>query len=404
MKMLYVYIGGGLEHSSVQAKIISKIKYFNDNGLQTRGVFFTFDVQQEKSINDQIKLIPVPRSNKKYFQGIANQRNSIRTAVEYIKSQQQDYEVIYIRYPGASYWLYKGLKEFGNKVVFEHNTKELDEVIMRAKDNPFGISPSKVLSWMQENRYKTWTESYWGPKSLRLVRLGLANTNEIVSYQQNRAGGKYPCKLITNGVDLNKIPLREPLAYDGKNLTLVLMRGAKGLVPYDGTDRLLKGLAAYDGDVNVKLYFVGSSFPDENKMVDKLNLKNKVFFTGKLIGDELTEILNKCHLSIGTLAIHRKNQKEGSVLRVNESLARGIPVVVAYEDMELNSDIGFKPFYYKLPADDSVVDIQDLCDFASQTYSINNNHIAIRELAKKNIDYNLKIAQSIQCIEESFSL
>jgi len=184
---------------------------------------------------------------------------------------------------------------------------------------------------------------------------------------------------------------------------MVLMRGAKGLVPYDGTDRLLKGLANYNGGINVKLYLVGSSFPDEKKMVDELNLKNKVFFTGKLVGDELTNMLNTCHLSIGTLAIHRKNQKEGSVLRVNESLARGIPVIVAYEDMELNSDEGFKPFYYKLPADDSVIDIQDLCDFADRTYSLKDNHLEIRALAKKNIDYNLKIAQSIKHIEECFS-
>jgi len=401
--MLYVYIGGGLSHSSVQSKIISKIKFFNDNGLETDGVFFSFNVNQIERINDRIKIIPVARTNKKYFQGIADQKSSITKAVEYIKEVQSKFDVIYIRYPGASYWLYKGLKAFGQKVVFEHNTKELAEVIMRAKDNPFGFSPSKIFSWLQENRYKTWTESYWGPKSIKLVRLGLANTNEIVSYQKKRVGGHYNCQLITNGVDMDKIPMRSGLNYDGKNLVLMLMRGAQGLVPYDGTDRLLKGMAKYNGPVNIKMYFVGSSFPEEMKLVEKLGLKNQVFFTGKLIDDDLTEMLKKCHLSIGTLAIHRKNQKEGSVLRVNESLARGIPVVVAYEDMELNSDENFKPFYHKLAPDDSVIDMQELCDFADKTYAIKDNHVAIRELAKKNIDYNIKIAQSINYIQETFS-
>ncbi|MFT4662129.1 MAG: hypothetical protein ACI828_002599 [Flavobacteriales bacterium] len=403
MKMLYVYIGGGKTHSSVQAKIISKIRFFNDHGLETKGAFFSRSVENDFVVNEQITLYPVRKSKKKYFQGIYNQKSAITTAVDHVRSFEKDYNVIYVRYPGASYWLYKGLKDLGDKIVFEHNTKELDEIIMRSEDNPFGWSPSKLLSWLQENRYKTWSESKWAPKILKRVKLGLANTNEIVKYQIDRADGKYHCELITNGVDLNKIPLRDPIDFDGENLTLFLMRGAKGYVPYDGTDRLLNGIAQYKGKVKIKLYFIGSSFEEEYKMVDALNLKSQVFFTGKLIGDELTELLKTCHISIGTLAIHRKNQSEGSVLRVNESLARGIPVIVAYEDMELNSDPAFVPFYLKLPANDSVIDAQEICDFAQRVYSIKDNHISIRELARKNIDYSIKIKQSIDYIKASFN-
>lgn len=403
MKMLYVYIGGGKGHSSVQAKIVSKIDYFNRNGMATKGAFFSLSEKEHSELNQHISIIPIPRTDKRFFKAIFDQRSSLQTAVDYIKKVETDYDVIYIRYPGASKWLYAGMKSFGHKVVFEHNTKELDEVIMRAQDNQFGLRPSKLLSWLQDNRYRIWSEKKYAPKCIALAQLGLANTNEIVSYQKNRVGGKYNCVLLTNGVDLEKIPKRKPVSFDGKNLKMFLMRGAQGLVPYDGTDRLLKGMANYKGDTNLKLYFIGNSFLDEEAMVKDLKLEDQVEFTGKMIGDDLTNLINECHLSYGTLALHRKNQSEGSVLRVNESLARGIPVVVAYEDMELNADDGFKPFYLKLEANDEVIDMQEIVDFAKRVYGITDNHDQIRDLAKKNIDYNIKINQSIDYIKGVFA-
>ena len=65
--MLYVYIGGGKTHSSVQAKIISKIRFFNDNGMETKGAFFSLAVDADYKINDQIVLHPVQKNKKKYF-------------------------------------------------------------------------------------------------------------------------------------------------------------------------------------------------------------------------------------------------------------------------------------------------------------------------------------------------
>ncbi len=403
MKMLYVYVGGGMKHTSVQSKIVTKIRFFNENGMDTHGVFFSLQVDKEHDVNDRIKLIPVKKPTGKYFQGIAKQKNSILTAMNYIERHINEYDVIYMRYPTSSYWLYKGIKKIGHKVVFEHNTKDLDEAIMRAKSNPFGWSPTSILTWLQDNKYIIWVEKFWAPKVLKYTKFGLANTHEIVQYKKDMAIGDYKCELITNGVDLTKIAMRPPVQYDGKNLSLFLMRGAQGVVPYDGTDRLLKGMSNYTGDVNVTLYFIGAQFPEEERMVRELGLQDNVNFTGKLIGDDLTNAIESFHLSIGTMAIHRKSQREGSVLRVNESLCRGIPVVVAYEDMELNSDEGFKPYYLKLAPDDSVINIEDICQFASSVYSIPNNNEKIRALAEKHIDYNIKISKSIEYIKEVFS-
>lgn len=47
---------------------------------------------------------------------------------------------------------------------------------------------------------------------------------------------------------------------------------------------------------------------------------------------DYADILRKCHIAIGTLALHRKNMKEASPLKVREYLAGGFPVIIAYDD------------------------------------------------------------------------
>src|SRR5207247_9128294 len=57
---------------------------------------------------------------------------------------------------------------------------------------------------------------------------------------------------------------------------------------------------------------------------------------GILARAEYEPILAACDLAIGTLALHRKNMHEACPLKVREYLAYGLPVVIGYEDTDLD--------------------------------------------------------------------
>jgi hypothetical protein len=49
------------------------------------------------------------------------------------------------------------------------------------------------------------------------------------------------------------------------------------------------------------------------------------------------QVLMKTDVAFGTLALHRKKMQEASPLKVREALAHGIPVVLAYQDTDLQN-------------------------------------------------------------------
>lgn len=57
-----------------------------------------------------------------------------------------------------------------------------------------------------------------------------------------------------------------------------------------------------------------------------------VFYHGYMKAAQYHEIMQKCHVCIGTLALFRKKMKEASPLKVREYLAKGFPVILGYED------------------------------------------------------------------------
>ena len=48
--------------------------------------------------------------------------------------------------------------------------------------------------------------------------------------------------------------------------------------------------------------------------------------------EDYVKILEKCHICIGTLALHINNMIEACPLKVREYLAHGFPVIIGYKD------------------------------------------------------------------------
>jgi len=404
INILYVYIGAGKKISSVKDKIVQIVHQFNQNDTNTHCKFFTVEVNQPEQMNDQVQMLPVPKTIKKYFKSWHQHRINIQTVFNFIESNHQDYDVIFFRYPGANKALYDGMKKFGSKILFEHNSKELEEHKLIFKDSKFGLNPSQFLTWYQNKKLVLGSEKKWGPKVLSLAKMGVAVTDDIANYEKERANGQYNCETSPNGIIVRSVKFRPFVPYDGKNLAVALISGASTAAPYLGVDRILEGLKKYTGDVNITLYCVGKIFTKEKDLVKAMSAIKQIQVVGELDGNGLDKFFDKIHISLGSIGLHRIYMKEGSVMKVNDSLSRGVPVVVGYDDMELKSCPDYAPYILKIAADESPLDFNRIDEFVSALSKDPDHANKIRELAQENTDLSSKIRRLVGKIKVGFGL
>ena len=84
-----------------------------------------------------------------------------------------------------------------------------------------------------------------------------------------------------------------------------------------------------------------------------------VEFHGKLFGEELTAVFNRCSFAIGSLARHRSGITVIKTLKNREYACRGIPFIYSEQD----SDFDHQPYVMKAPADESPIDIEAILNF-----------------------------------------
>ena len=84
---------------------------------------------------------------------------------------------------------------------------------------------------------------------------------------------------------------------------------------------------------------------------------------GALHGAAFDAVLGGANIAVSTLAFHRTGLREGAVLKTREYVARGLPIVLGYEDVDVPADL---PFVLQVPNDDSLVPIDALFAFAER--------------------------------------
>jgi hypothetical protein len=139
MKIIYLFTSPSLRGSSVQTKVLNQIKYLNVAGADCRGAFFSTEVKEITPLNEQVDLIPVAKCNWKYFAKVGQRRLLDKTMFDFIEANNNNTDIFYLRYPGASKGLYTIAKQFGSKRVSEHQSKEIDEIKSFKSQHPFGL-------------------------------------------------------------------------------------------------------------------------------------------------------------------------------------------------------------------------------------------------------------------------
>ncbi|MFX0132667.1 MAG: hypothetical protein ACFFDN_03370 [Candidatus Hodarchaeota archaeon] len=291
-------------------------------------------------------------------------------------------DVIIFRYKAFSISSVFNPKKVNSNIVFvsEHQSKEIDE----------------LKSFMKSiRRFALISERIRAKKYFNYVDAITGVTSEIAKYELERAKRNIPFYILSNGIDVNKYPVKRYQKFEGNTLKMICV--VSKTMKWQGLDRLLLGMKNYQGDIRFELHIVGMITQEINELLNKLKLKSRVFCHGIKYGKELDSIYNDMHIAIGTLGIHRKNLEYGTPLKVREYIARGIPFLISYKDEDIDSNF---PFFLKLAPDDSSLNMEQIIHFTQSIYQKYENKIPIilRNYAAKKLDYNVKTRNYLQFI------
>ena len=213
------------------------------------------------------------------------------------------------------------------------------------------------------------------------------------------AHGEYKGRLainIENGIDINSIRLRNP-QYE-KNAVHILAVSAMRY--WHGYDRLIKSIAAYQGNYDIYLHLVGGldgECADEWKqLAADSGIADKVIFHGYLYGKELDQIADICDL--GCASLRRNDYSHISELKTREYTARGLPFIISLKDDVF--DKAEKEFCYLVPNDESNPDMNGIIDFALRTREDHGLIPYMREFAQKNLTWEIQYKKLFDRIEK----
>lgn len=292
------------------------------------------------------------------------------------KSLFDKYDIILMRYPIADFFLWRWMARIGSKhkIVFEHNTMELRELSIRATNSFY-------------YKYSRWSEMLFGASVRKMASGFVGVTDEITREQLQRAGILLPNKTVSNGIDVSALSIRNGEFFTGKELNLIVLAGSEA--PWHGIDILLNSLEKYKGDCIVNVYLAGKVSESIQERVRHLST---VFCLPTLYGDELNQVINRCHIGIGTLGIDTSFMKEACTLKVREYWARGLPFVIGYTDTDLKNNDAMRSYYLQAQVNEQegTISMQAIIDFANQVYALPDFAQQMRMFAMERIHYEVK--------------
>ncbi|MCA6362442.1 MAG: glycosyltransferase [Bacteroidetes bacterium] len=263
--------------------------------------------------------------------------------------------------------------------VFEHNTKEIEEL---------EVYYHGILKSGWNKGALLWTEKYLAPRLLSKTAGIIGVTDEITQYELNRMNSQVPAITSGNGIDTSRIPFVTGPVFTGGTLHLLMLSSVS--VDWQGTDKLIRSVSEHD---NVKLWLVGSFSEEIKKLASTRG--DKIVFTGPLTGAELDRVFQNIHLAIASLAIERKGLKEASALKVREYAARGVPVITAFPDPDLPKERMPEGYgWLQVDLKSGLIDLAQLREFAL-TATTTENRTKFRKYAEAYMDYAAKMKRLV---------
>ena len=355
MKILYLVYHGFSDESGISKKIHYQVKGLRQNGHEVHLCYYDFD----------------PRGHRCRYVGNKVIADYGTGALAAIRSRTQ-LDCIY------NYCAVNAIE-----MVYARSFMNASPILVRLfhKLNKRGIKCiTEIPTYPYDSEFKGYPLKYKIPLYIdKLFRKALAKKMEAIvtfSNEETIFGKHTIC--ISNGIDLDRIPIHNPKKQNDIHLIAVAE-----IHYWHGFDRLVAGMGEYyklNPDAR-KVFFHVVGWEDDRgttsngyltveQTAKKYNIGQYVVNHGKLFGDKLDEVFNQCVFAIGSLGRHRSGITNIKTLKNREYAARGIPFIYS----ETDNDFEDKPYIIKAPADESPVNIRQIIDFID-THDVNPTEI-----------------------------
>ena len=193
-------------------------------------------------------------------------------------------------------------------------------------------------------------------------------TEELWHKNEFQVRLKIPKIAIGNGIDFDRITSLPPRPNSKPTLFFV----GSPSQPWHGVQELVE-FAKLNPDIQVEVVGENAESPTSN-----------IVFHGFLRPEEYRLVATRCIAGVGTLNLSVKNMTEASPLKVREYLALGLPVILKYKDVDLDSS---EEYVLQLPNDG-----RRLSEFSAEIRSFLEQWSAKRVLRSQiaNIDVSAK--------------
>jgi glycosyltransferase involved in cell wall biosynthesis len=354
--------------SGVNAKVMSQARAAKELGLNMDLIVLNLERDARE---DNLRYINIAGEKS----GLLNrlERKLFRYRIIEKAVSLQYYDRLVLRWPGADLSSSSFASRYGLKTVTEHHTDELGEALARA---------SKLTG-----KIKYHFEASRMPYFLSKVAGIIAVTDEILKRQIEKSGTK-PSAVISNGIDVEATPFTRFMPFNGKILNILFLSSDLDQ-PWNGIDRMIKGLASYKGSTRINFYLIGSGGECYSEMIGLINNENvKVIITKEKSGPDLDAYFEQCNIGISSLAVFRKKMTQACSLKTREYIARGMPFIYAYQDVDL---AGREEFAMRIDEEERPLDIERIIEFSSNVSKIKNVSDEMRLFAEKKLDWKIKL-------------
>ena len=179
-----------------------------------------------------------------------------------------------------------------------------------------------------------------------------------------------PIEVIANGIDTTEYHV---VPREANKVPVLVFIGTPSQ-SWHGLDKI-KMMAAHFK--KYQFYIIGTNGKDSQNM--------KYF--GYLSNEEATKIINQCDIGIGTLSLYKKGLTEASPLKTRQYLACGLPLIYAYNDIDIPDGVEFG---LKLENSEENLDYKKIEKFVQGVFNNKNIRLEAREFAEEILDYNKK--------------
>lgn len=336
-KALFISFQPVVPCDGVSKKVFAQRDGIADNGYDCDIVYpkWNSNGSQTFYINEKILIENITRTfvtfPKVFYDALA-------TAV-----LDNGYEVIYIRY------CLNACRHF-NKFLKICTSKKL-KIYLEIPTYPYD---GEFFYWRKAYQY--FKEKYYRNQWRYYLK-------HIVTFSESEVIYGIPAIKVSNAVAFIP-PIKKPRPTGAETINLLIVAN---IAFWHGIDRIIEGLHIFNSKketrLSVKLTIVGGG--DEmligklKKMVSLYHLDNSIQFMGPMEGSSLNELFDESDVAIGCLGCHRKNITKIRALKSVEYAMRGIPFIYS----EDNPDFDNCNYIYKVPADETPINIDDIIQF-----------------------------------------